>query len=182
MSLFKDFLNLNLDMYENININFPIGAFLIILAFVFSIATFMIYLKRNAEIKFLTALIRHEAEDESSAKSLKELRLYTFPTKFFLAYSGWMKKIVAIAGREEVSCEEYLKLSKEEKKKYDRPNFSIAKLYIKPDGSEKAKNTEQNETVSILSPTLATVISFFSLFLFAQFLPDILFAVNAWLA
>lgn len=182
MSLFKDLLNLNLDMYENININFPIGAFLIILAFVFSIVTFVIYFKRKAQINVFTALIRHEAYDESSAKSLKELRLDTFLIKFFISPGGQMKKILGIAGRGEPSYDDYVALSKDEKKKYDRPNLNFTKLYIQPDGLDRAKRILENENISIISPVVATIISFVSLFLLAQFLPDILFSINAWLA
>ena len=86
--------------------------------------------------------------------------------------------MVSVAGKEDISYEDYLSLTKSEQKKYDKIDFDTALFYLNKEGIESAKIISEKDSTSIFSPIFISLFSIAVLFLLSQFLPDLLLLIK----
>lgn len=169
---------LNFKDYKNLNFNFPIGIILILFMIAFPIAVFFINNKRNTISFAMKQLVRHEAFDEESAKSLSALRLSNVKSfKKMLTSSGQLSSMIKIVGYEKPSYEDYIK-AKKEKKNLEKPNFEEMKIFISEDSREKAETIAESEITPIWKPILIASVGVLILVLLFIFMPEILEFLN----
>lgn len=179
MDFIKDFFELNLNKYENFGISFPIGAVLIIFTVAICVSVFLYNYKKIYTASLLKQLIRHNATNEESAKTLKELRLDSSKAiKRALSGSGQLTYLVQSAGEEKPSYEEYLAHSREHGFKDKRINFNEARFFIPHDRIAKAKRTLEASNTEWWHPVLILSILIVILIILAIFLPEILNSIN----
>ena len=175
--MFKDliyFFNLNLKEYENIGIDFPIGAFLCLLLLFLSISLFVTYFYKKALSDISTALLRYESFDETSARTLSELRINSFLSRYILSQNRRIYSMITVVGKSKIDYEAFLELSPKEQKSFKRFDFQNDKLYLEGDGIETAKIMCEKNNASILTPILFTIAALVLLVLLSRFLPDLL--------
>lgn len=150
MKIIKEFFFLNFSQYENIGINFPIGVFLILLCIVGCASVFFLTYYRVFTRSLYSQLLRHNAKDEQSAKTLSELRLdKSFAIRSSLSRNnGQITYIVKRAGQEELSYDEYVKKTSAKGYKAEKIDFSTARFYIPEDKTDRAKKLLENSDVS----------------------------------
>ncbi len=175
----EKFFNSNLNQYDKINIDFPIGLFIFLLIVTLCLTVFFIHFKKKYLQDVLFMLVRYEGIGEENSKTVSELFLNPTLMKLFVSYKGQFASFVKIAGRKKLSYEDYIKLTKEEKKKYDEVNFNTAKFYIPENQLDAVKNKIEKENVSIFSPVLVSVLFIVILILLIRFLPNILEFINS---
>ena len=179
----KEFLNLNLNDYENIGINFPLGLFLILITVAISISAFIISKRRGDRAVFLKQLSRHEAFSAESAKTLVELRISpTYFLKKMLTQSGELTSIVKRVGASTYSYEEYVKLSKSRSFKEEKIDFATAKFYISDTGRDRARGLYERESPSLARPIMLCVMLFVMLICLSFLIPELLTLLNQSLA
>ncbi len=180
MKIIKDFFLLNLSKYEGFKIAFPIGAFIFAVAVASCAAVFaMTYYKRtNAAI--CKQLMRHNATEESAAKTLKELRLSNSrAVKSALSKSGQITHIVKRAGASVPTYEEYVANMKKKGYRPEKIDFETAKFYILPTETDTAKQILYTGSHPWWKPAAISVGIIAVLVLMMFFLPDILSSINA---
>ena len=178
MGFIKDFLFLNFNQYENIAINFPVGAVILFLAVSASLLAFYLHFAGSKSYSMYKQLFRHEAFDEGSAKTLSELRLDTSRLlRFLLSSKGELTRLVKRVGEKKLTYEEYIASAKK-KEKEEKINFSEARFYICAEGKEKAKSILATSPPSIYKPIFVTAVFALILVLSVLFLPDLLAAIN----
>lgn len=177
MKYIKEFFFLNLNQYENISIPFPIGMVSIALTLIMCLAAIYYYYYKNYTCTLLRALKRHEAKDEESAKTLKELRLHTSsPIKRALTRQGRLSFLVKEACKKELTYEEYLKLGKKSRRT-EKTDFEKARFYLSNDKKDIAAS-EIEKCPSLLTPVLTCVIAITALLLMFFFLEPLLEVIN----
>lgn len=159
MKIIKEFFFLNLSQYENIGIYFPIGAFLILLCIVGCISVFFLTYYRMFTRSLYSQLLRHNAKDEQSAKTLSELRVdKSFAIRSSLSRSnGQITYIVKRAGEEKLSYDEYIEKTKEKGYKPEKIDFSSARFYIPEDKTDFAKKLLENSDSSWIKAAIVSV-------------------------
>ena len=172
------FWNLNLSEYENIGFDFPIGVFCTLLCIIFSLSLFVIYFRTRSAQEFATALVRHEAYDEKTAKTLLKLRLSSPLIKLELMQNKRLCRMIGILGREELSYEEYLKLDKKSAKSYGKIDYTTAAFYIKPEYVDEMKAFSSKNSSSLLTPIIVSIAAFGVLCLLSEFLPGLLLLIE----
>ena len=179
MGFIKDFLFLNLNQYNNIAINFPIGAVILFSAVCASLAAFYLNFANARSYDICKQLFRFGAFSEFSARTLKELHLDSSRyIRFILSRSGGVTRIVKRVGEKTLTYEEYLE-SVKLKQKPEKINFDEARFYISPEAKEKANAMLSSSTPSIYKPIALTVFLALLLVLAVLFLPDLLSAINS---
>jgi hypothetical protein len=182
--LFKDFLLLNLNEYENFIFSFPIGAFIFFLNIALVASLFLYYYNKKATCAFLRGLLRHGAVGKSKAVTLKKLHLDgSFLLKSILSKkSGLIKRLTARVGEKSLTYEEHLAKAKEKGYREEKIDFSTAAFYIKEDCKEKAEDEISRNDVSILTPIVFSVVIAIITVLLMIYLGDILSFINDALA
>ena len=71
----KEYLSVNLNDYKNIGINFEINKFILFCAIALCVVAFYVNYKRSLMVNTVKQLLRKNAIDEESAKTLVELKL-----------------------------------------------------------------------------------------------------------
>jgi len=175
-----DFLELNLSEFENFGINFPIGAFLVLFTITLCMAVFIYNYKKRYTATLIKQLIRHNAINEESAKTLKELHLDSSRVlKIALSRSGQLTYIVKSAGDNRPSYEEYVAQSRKRGFKGKKINFDEVKFYIPSSRIDKAKHTVETSNTEWWRPMLVSFILIAVLAILSVFLPDILQTINS---
>jgi hypothetical protein len=185
MSFLKDFFFLNLNDFENIGLNFPIGIFLIMLAVAICGMVFIINWHKTYTIAMLKQLLRHEATSEASAKTLADLGLSnTWGLKSSLSKSGQLTYVVKRVGEEKLTYEKYMENQKKKKskEKNEKIDFTSSKFYIESGKLDRAKRLVETDNASWWKPVFISLIIIAVLILSALFLSDILQAINSSLA
>ncbi|MBE6643815.1 MAG: hypothetical protein E7612_00390 [Ruminococcaceae bacterium] len=180
MQIIKEFFFLNFSQYENFGINFPIGVFLILLCIVGCVSVFFLTYYRMFTRSLYSQILRHNATDEQSAKTLSELKLdKSFAIRSALSKSnGQITYIVKRAGQEELNYDEYVKKSSEKGYKAEKIDFSSAKFYIPADKIDKAKQLLENSDVSWIKAAIVSVILVGLLILSIFTMDDLLSFIN----
>lgn len=176
----KDFFFLNLNQYENISVNFPIGVFLILLTVAMCAAVFIINYRKYYTASMLKQLLRHGALDEQNAKTLSELRLTkVLGLKSALTRSGQLTFFVKRAGHIKPSYEEYIANTKKRGFKEGEIDFSEARYYLDAEKKEMAEKSLDSMNAEWWRPTFISAIFIAILILAVIFLPDILELINS---
>ena len=180
----EKFVLLNLNEYPNININFPIGIFLIAMSLAICIACFILNYDKMYSVIILKQLIRREATSEESAKTIKELNIdNSFFIKFLLKKeSGRLASIVKKQGEVKMTYEEYMSKVKEKGYKKEKLDFSTAKFYIPAEQMDTAKMIVATDTSSHIKPILLTIMIIALMICIAVLFPSLLDYVNRILA
>ena len=163
--MFKNFWNdvilINLKDYGFISFDFYINIFLFALCVCVCISSFYIEHQRGSMALMLKQLIRHNAFSEESAKSLMELGLLSsLSIKRSLSRETRLSKIVSRVGYKKLSYDEFMALSKEERKKLNAVDFSTAKFYISPESSNEAKHVYETYQTSLVKTLLMCALVF----------------------
>ena len=106
----------------------------------------------------IKSLLRKEATDEESAKTLAELHIENnFFLKRALSRTGQLTKIIKRAGYKEPTYEEYI-ASLKEKKKEEMIDFSTAKFFIPGENLDRAKLIRDKENPTLIRTILICVL------------------------
>lgn len=183
-NFFKNFFWLNLKNYDNIKIDFPINAFLLVLTLAIAVASIVITLYRGGLQKLIKQLTRFLAHDENNARTLAELGLEkSFIIRLALSREGRLTRLVGRVGETVLTYEQALALSKEKKKqKPEKIDFETARFYIRPGKTDEAKNIIENYSASMLRTALYCVLVFAVYACVALLMPEILNFINSSLA
>lgn len=183
---FNDFYEryflINLSDYPNIGINLPITQIIFGLVIGAIIGSIIINLLRSGTHSVVKALIRYEARDEESARTLDEMRINTFSVRAALSSGGRLMKLISWVGKKEYTYEEYVALQKEKGFRDEKPDHRTSRLYLTAPDSDEVKSIFEKSGASLLHTVL------FSVFLVAIFLcltflmPEILSFINDLLA
>ncbi len=178
MKYIKEFFFLNLNQYENITIPFPIGMVSIALAIVMCFGAIYYYYYKNYTCEFLGALKRHEALDEESAKTLRELRLHNNSSiKRALQKQGRLASFIKEVGKSELTYEEYLKSSKKRGYRPEKIDFANARFYLAEDKKDITA-TELEKRPTLLTPIITCIIAVILLVVLFFFLAPLLDVIN----
>ena len=180
----KEFFFLNLNNYSNIEINFPIGIFLTAITILLCIFTFFYAYRRVVTVNLMTQLLRHEARDEGSAKTLASIHINAgIVLKSLLSSrTGQVKSIVYRKGDVKMTYEQYLILSKEKGYKEQKIDFSTAEFYIPDEKLDDAKRIVDREAPSMIKPLLMSVLLLVILLCISLTLPQLLEYINSAIA
>lgn len=180
MNFIEEFFSLNLNQFENFGVNFPIGAFLLIFSVAMCAAIFIYNYQKRCTGLILKQLVRHNATNAESAKTLKELHLETnFYLKAALSRGGMLTHLVKSANSETPTYEEYVSNSKKRGYKEAKIDFKEAKFYIPEEQKAKAKRLVEGSGGEWLKSAISAAVIILVLVILMLFLPDILDAVNA---
>ncbi len=198
---YENYISINLNDYPNIGVNLEIVKILLISAVALCfVLCFMDYHKKNMYI-LVKQLMRHEARDEESAKTIEELGLGNNKAiKRALANSGQMKSLVAEVGEVKMSYEEYIaaeKQTKEERKakraeakalrrdgiKEEKTvleeKTETSRFYIKPEGAARASKIYNSAEISPLRTALLCVLTVAVTVCIVLVMPELLSWVNS---
>ena len=177
----EDYLSVNLSDYPNIDIDFKISQFLLVVMGVLVVSFFVINWHRGYMSLAVKQMIRHEALDEEGAKTLAELRLDgSFAVKRALSGNTRLAKIVERLGAPKYTYEEYMKLSKEERSAM-LPDFASDKFFIPKTKMDEARNVCDNYSAS-LPKTIAMAVLLVIIFVgLTLAMPTLLSLVNEWM-
>ena len=160
IGILKRCFEINLEDYENINFGLEInkvvlGTFIAIIVGIVLLNTY------RGSIRFMVMqLKRHNATDEESAKTLKELGLDSSRVlKKLLSSQNMLTKTVSRVGAVEYDYETYVKMDKAARREAERVDFDSARFYINADESNRAAFIIERYAVSI-PKTLVTCLFF----------------------
>ena len=122
-AFYRDYISVNLNDYPNIGVDLDIVKLILITAAVICVSFCAIDYHKKNMYSVVKQLMRHEAKDEASAKTLAEIGFAdSCAIKKALEGSSQMKSVVACVGEEKQSYEEYILAEKRyrEMKKVNR--------------------------------------------------------------
>ena len=158
----KEYLSLNLNDYGNININFEINKFILLCAVAMCAFSFFISYKRSILADTVKQLLRHNATDEESAKTLGELGLAdSRGIRNAIFTSAQLRRMITVVGECRPTYEEYVAAQKE-KKKLDEQDPLAVRIYIPEEAMDRARYV-YNTYSSSVSHTLLACVMFISL-------------------
>ncbi len=176
--LLLKYIFLNFEDYKNLGFNFPIGLILLFSIIAFPIAVFFITRKKNTVTFVVKQLLRHEALNEESAKTLSELRLSKIKSLRKMLFSvGQLSSMIKTVGYKKPSYEEYVK-AKKEKTKVENPNLDEIKIFISEDGKEKAQTIAESEITPFWKPILISFVGIIIITILFICMPEILNFLN----
>ena len=116
MEIFKYYHFLNPKDYPNLGLDIYINIFYFCL-FILTVAVMVfLHFQRRELFRFFTALSRHEAKDEATAKTIEGLRLKNgLLLRYILKYDNRIKRLVGVTGEKKYTYEEYMELLKKKK-------------------------------------------------------------------
>ena len=181
IELFKESITINLKDYSSIDIDFPIGYFLLFIFAAFIIATIAINSRRAILHSVTAKLLRHDATNEENAKNLKSLGFKKSTVKAVLTSGGQFKTIFAIKGAPEYSYEEYTKMIKERGYKESKVDCDNSEIYIRPESLTAAKAITEATPPTVLTTALFCLLILACYICLNLLLPEILNFVNSML-
>lgn len=160
----KKYFLLDLDEYFD-GISFPINLFILSISVGVCIAIFFITAHNIYTYNILRQLIRHNAMNTESAKTLNELHVKpSFMLRSALSRHGQLTMMVKMA------CEQ----ESEEKTKKHKIDFSIAKFYLSAENIDRAKRISEGTRPTYIHAALFSLfVLSLSVFL-SLFMPEIL--------
>ena len=176
-------LNTNLNDYENIGIKLEINKVMIFAFVIFGVMMVVLSVYRKNMRDLVMQLMRHEAYDEESARTLEELKLNgNFVITYILTHSDMLKKIVERVGKKQYTYEEYKALSKKEREESESIDFTTAKFYITESQLDRARHIKEKYVVDRTRLIVACVFLFVVYIALAAAMPEILNVINNLLA
>ena len=179
---YKNYICLNLNQYEGINVNFEINKFLIIALVGVIAAIIVLNIKRSAVYLTVNKLLRHEAIGKENAKSLIEMGIDIFKVRSCLSEGSQIKVYVSRVGEEKLSYEEYIERMKNKTLPSDKIDFAEEKFYIKSENVAKAREVALKSNSLLLNTILFCVLTFIVFTMLILLMPEILNVVNGMLA
>ena len=158
LAILKRALSLNLLEYDNINIDFPIGYFILAVFAALIITTVAVNYRQHVLILTAQKLLRKEAIGEENAENLFKLGFSKSAVKMVLSAGGQFKKIFGVKGRKEYTYEEYKELLKMKKPTEEKINAEDAEIYIKEDSKLLTKRLSELNPPTILTTILFCVL------------------------
>ena len=151
---FQDIIFLNAKDYLGTVCNIHINLILCAIALALCASSFIINYHKTYTLAIIKALLRREATSEESAKTLTELRLSdSIFLKLALSRNGQLTKIVKRVGEPTYTYEEYIALSKKERKG-KKIDFAAARFFIPEENVERAKHIREKENPTVLRTVL----------------------------
>ncbi len=203
LQIYRRYLSINLKNYKYIGIDLEIGKVLLAFTIGIIIAAIVISLQRNMMIAIIKKLIRVEAIDKESAKTLSELGFtgfYAFICRGLLKGSGRLKRLVKRVGEREYTYEEYVAIlkTKDKKKKQngeviketketrrslkEKIDFTTAKFYVKDQNSTDTRTLLDARGATLLHTVLFSVLVVSIYICLMLLMPEILTLINNSLA
>ena len=174
----KEYLSINLNDYKNIGINFEINKFILFCAIALCIVAFYVNYKRSMMVNIVKQLLRKNAIDEESAKTLVELKLDSSRgIKKAIFTSSQLRRLISIVGESRPTYEEYVAAQKA-KKKIDSPDPTAVRIYIKAESLDRAKHIYNTYNVSILNTLLACALIIAFGVCLVLVMPELLTVIN----
>ena len=156
--ILKKCFSINLNDYEYINVDLEINkvVFGTFVALIISIIVFNLY--RGNIKRVVSQLARHGAKSEDKAKTLAELGLdKSRAIKKLLSGENMLTKVVGRVGESVYGYDEYMALTKEEKKESDEFDVSEARFYIREEQADRAANIIEKYNTSAQRTAVACV-------------------------
>lgn len=170
---------INLNDYENIGINLPINKVLIPAFFVFVLFTVALSLYRMSTRRMISQLLRHSALSEDSAKSLASLGLGNDRlVKYLLRRDNLLTRVVGRRGENKYTYEEYIVLTKEERRENDAVDFETAEFYISEDMLDRARTIVDKYNYTLGRTVMVCVFVLLIFVCLTALMPEILSLVN----
>ena len=154
----KECFSINLNEYDNFNVNLEInkvvfGAFIALI-----IGVVFLNLYRNTIKLVVMQLIRHNARNEENAKMISELGIDKNKlVRWMLSGENLLTKIVGREGEKRYTYEEYKVLSKKERKEAENFNVDEASFFVREEYSDLANNVVERYGTSV-QRTVATCV------------------------
>ena len=180
-AFFKNYFFINLKDYPSFGFDFPstIVLFCFLIALIFT--TVVVNYKRRRIEEMISALTRHKAFDEESAKTLSELNLDKRVFGGLLSSEGQLTKMVARVGEKKMSYEEFIALTKKKGYKEEKLGLDTALFYIREEGRDRAKRVLDIGASSPLNTALFCLLLVAVFICLAMLMPGILSALNSLL-
>ena len=140
LEFLKKCFAVNLNEYAYINVDLEINKAVLIMVIALIMSVVFVDLHRGNIRLLVLQLTRHNADSEENAKTLTELGLADNSfVKRLLISDSIITKIVTRVGAVKHGYEEYIALSKEERKNLDKIDFTSARFYIDEENKVRAE-------------------------------------------
>ena len=179
----ENFFLVNTNEYKNIGFDLYVNLILLAITLGMCVAIFCLWYKRAAMSLLIKQLLRHEAFDEASAKSLKELSLSdSGAVRRMLLKDGQIRKMVRRVGEKRYTYEEYVALQKEKKRIDEAFDVDKGLFYVEKEEINRARSFYERFSGSVVR---AVGFSVFLLIIFvciSLIVPEILAVIDQFLA
>ena len=209
IEIYNRFFLINLNEFPNIGIDLQINKVLFCFLIGIIVTTIVVNFRTATNSALIKKLLRHEANDKDSAKTLDELKINTAATRMTLsATGGRLAKIIVrddgtetqseenneeqvseepkniresdSVSRNEESAENKSKI-KRKKELDEKIDFSKARFYLSDDYLDDAKKIAEAEGASVLNTVLCCVLMI-AIYVSVMFLmPSILEFIDGFL-
>ena len=180
--LIKYYSSINLADYSSIGIDLPINLFLLAFLIGMLLTIIVVNLIRETNTNIIRKLMRYEAFDECTSKTLDEIKLNTFLAKITLKSNGMMKKVIKRVGEKEYTFEEYNEAIKSKNFKEEKIDFATAKFYICESTTTEAQRIAETKNSSLFNTILLCVLLTIIVVSLIICMPEILYFINQALA
>ena len=180
-NFYRDYISLNLNDYSNINFDLEINKIILFLFIGIMVAAVVLNYRRYCMIILIKRLLRYEATDKESAKSIGDLGIKKHHVKCAMS-TGRISKIVYSTEKHEYTYEEYSQMIKKGKGKEEKIDFSKDKLYIKETELDSAQIIADINHPTIFSTILFCVFILASCVCIMFIMPGVLSIINNFLA
>ena len=148
----KDYLEISSDVYINIIV--------LLIAAALCVASFWINYHKSYTLNIIKQLLRRDATSPDNAMTLAEIHLSdSRGLKAALSRDGQLTSIVKRVGYSKPTYEEFMALSKEEKKKKaEKIDFQTARFFIPEQNVERATIIKEKENPTIIRTVLVCIL------------------------
>ena len=175
----KKCYEINLNDYENINVNLQINKVLLLAFLVFAVVAVLLDVYRMNTRSMVLQLIRHGAKTPDEAKTLEELGLQNNRVvKYLLSSSSLLSKTVTRIGEKKCTYEEYSALSKEEKETLGKIDFDTEKFYINEESLNRAMHISERYDATPLKTVMTCILLLVIYVCVAAAMPETLRLLN----
>lgn len=191
---YENYISINLKDYSNIGIDLEITKVLFAFFIAIIVATIVINYNRACTALVIKRLLRREALNTESAKTLSELSATALGVKMLLKSNGRIKRIIKRVGETEYTYEEYLALGKKRKKNKgentpetsvkseEKIDFSTARFYLNSERLDEAKGIVERDRSSIINTVLLCLLVTAVFVCLVLLMPELLNLLNGALA
>ena len=155
--------------------DFKINLFLLAITLGLCLAAFIVCYHKKYTYDVLRQLIRHNAINEDSAKTLTELRLHENKGLMrALCRRGQLTNMIKRVGAKNYSYEEFVALQKKKLPTEEKIDFTVAKFYIFEEQYDRAKRVYEREHPSYIRTVFSCVFLVAVFFILAFTMPMLL--------
>lgn len=177
--LIKYYFSINLSDYSGIGIDLPINLFLLAFLIGMLLTIIVVNLIRETNTNFVKKLIRYEAYNEESSKTLEEIKFNNILIRLTLNSNGMMKKIITRVGEKKYTYEEYKEAIKSKEFREEKIDFSKSKFYINENSIADAQRIAEMKNSSLLNTILICVLITIVVISLIICMPEILYYINS---